>query len=76
MPSSHSLPQSAPMLEGVARRYAAVERAEAETLIDQQVAAAIREWRVADATFWQRVKFRSRMIRAATALRRDPQEGA
>jgi hypothetical protein len=52
-------------LEAAARRFAAMDRHEAELLIDGHVAAAIREWRVADATLWQRVKFRSRMIRTA-----------
>jgi hypothetical protein len=51
-----------------------MSRDEAELVIDAHVATAVREWRVADATFWQRVKFRSRMIRTATAHQR-PQPG-
>jgi len=57
-------------LEDAARRFAAMPQAEAETVIDLHVAEALRAWRVADATVWQRVKFRSRMIRTADAHRR------
>jgi len=56
-------------IEAMAQRFAAMERDEAELAIDTQVATAIREWRISDATFWQRIKFRSRMIRTATAHR-------
>ena len=63
LPPAHSA--TLPSLEALARRYAALPRVDAETLIDAQVSTAIREWRVTDATFWQRVKFRSRMIRTA-----------
>ncbi|MCU6454240.1 hypothetical protein LPN01_09130 [Sphingomonas sp. A2-49] len=51
-------------LEAAARRFAAMDRLEADAAIDAHVATAIREWRVADATLWQRVRFRSRMIRS------------
>lgn len=67
------MPAHAPALEGIARRYAAMPRTDAEALIDQQVALAVKEWRIADATFWQRVRFRSRMMR--TAIRSQPAGG-
>lgn len=68
MPAFPARPPSPPPgLEPVAQRFAAIEREEAEAAIDAQVATAIREWRLSDATFWQRVKFRSRMIRTARA---------
>lgn len=51
-------------LDAMCHRFAALPAGEAETLIDAYVVQAISEWRVTDATFWQRVKFRSRMIRA------------
>ena len=63
-------PTLPPGIEVAARRFAAKSRDEAELVIDAHVATAVREWRVADATFWQRVKFRSRMIRTATAHQR------
>ncbi len=63
------LPHLPQRLEVTARRFAAMPRQDAESAIDLQVAVAIREWRVSDATFWQRVKFRSRMIRTATSHR-------
>lgn len=62
-------PVQPPTLEATARRFAAMDRDEAETMIDAQATSAIREWRIADATYWQRVKFRSRMLRTATARR-------
>ena len=51
-------------LEPMAARFAAMPAGEAEGLIDAYVAQAVAQWRVADATFWQRVKFRARLIRA------------
>lgn len=51
-------------LAPMCRRFASMRAGEAEALIDAYVVQAISEWRVEDATFWQRVKFRSRMIRA------------
>lgn len=69
---AHRLPADAPplALEADAQRYALMERQEAERLIDAEVTVAIRAWRVADATFWQRVRYRSRMIRVTDAHRR------
>ena len=55
-------------LDPMGRRFAAMSAGEAETLIDTYVVQAISEWRVTDATFWQRVKFRSRMIRATARI--------
>lgn len=75
MPLSASCPPPrtamTPDLEAAAARYAALARGDAEALIDDLIAAAVREWRVADATFWQRVKFRSRMIRTVR-IHKDP----
>lgn len=65
--SSLPPPPQALDLEPLAQRFAAMEPDAAECAIDAQVAIAIREWRISDATFWQRIKFRSRMIRTATA---------
>ncbi len=61
-------------LERLARQFAALPRDDAEAAIDLQVGTAIRQWRVSDATFWQRVKFRSRMIRTVAERRHDPKE--
>jgi hypothetical protein len=73
MPASPAVPPAPPLdLEVIARRFAAMERDAAEIMIDAQVATAIREWRISDATFWQRIRFRSRMIRTATAHRQGP----
>lgn len=76
--SAHTLapPATAAGLEGAAKRFAIMPQAEAETVIDAHVADALRAWRIADATVWQRVKFRSRMIRTANAHRCNAQEGS
>jgi hypothetical protein len=52
-------------LDPMCQHFASLRAGEAEALIDAYVVQAIGEWRVTDATFWQRVKFRSRMLRAA-----------
>lgn len=60
-------PQIAPGMSGLvamSERFAAIPAGEAERLIEAYVVQAISQWRVADATFWQRVKFRARLIRA------------
>lgn len=56
-------------LDPMGRRFAQMSAGEAEILIDAYVVQAISEWRVTDATFWQRVKLRSRMIRATARSR-------
>lgn len=48
-------------LEELAASFALRDRQESEELIE-----SIRQWRLKDATFWQRVKFRARMLRAMT----------
>jgi hypothetical protein len=53
-------------LEVVSRAYARENEASSDALLDSLTDAAIRSLKLQDATFWQRVKFRSRMIRAAT----------
>lgn len=50
-------------LEEAAERYARLDPVEAEATIDAFVAGAIAAWRLEDATYWQRVKFRARLIR-------------
>ena len=40
------------------------DAATSEGLIETLATQAIRQWRLDDATFWQRVKFQARMIRA------------
>ncbi|WP_174286549.1 hypothetical protein [Sphingomonas bacterium] len=50
-------------LDDAAKRFADLDPVEAETTIDAFVAGAIAAWRLDDATYWQRVKFRARLIR-------------
>lgn len=51
-------------LVAMAERFAAMPADCAEGLIEAYAVAAVAQWRIADATFWQRVKFRSRLLRA------------
>lgn len=63
-------------LEDTAARFADLDPIEAEATIDAFVAGAIAAWRLEDATYWQRVKFRARMIRTMrrTAATAPPSE--
>ena len=65
-------PSSRERLEVVSRAYARETEASSDALLDSLTDAAIKELKLQDATFWQRVKFRSRMIRAAA---RGDQDG-
>jgi hypothetical protein len=51
-------------LEEISRDYAAVPAHISDAELDSLTDEAISQWRLQDGTFWQRVKFRSRMIRA------------
>ena len=52
-------------LEEVSRLYARESEAASDAQLDSLTDAAIKTLKLQEATFWQRVKFRSRMIRAA-----------
>jgi hypothetical protein len=52
-------------LEEISRLYALESEAVSDAQLDSLTDAAIKARKLQDATFWQRVKFRSRMIRAA-----------
>ena len=52
-------------LEEMSRLYARETEAVSDAQLDSLTDAAIKARKLQDATFWQRVKFRSRMIRAA-----------
>ncbi|MEO9132012.1 MAG: hypothetical protein ABI240_12480 [Sphingomonas sp.] len=52
-------------LEEVSRLYALETEAVSDAQLDSLTDEAIKTLKLQDATFWQRVKFRSRMIRAA-----------
>ena len=53
-----------PCVEELAREFAKQDAATSEALIETLAVQAIRQWRLDDATFWQRVKFQARKIRA------------
>ena len=58
-------------LDDAAERFADMEPFEAEATIDAFVAGAIAAWRLEDATYWQRVKFRARLIRTMRRTETD-----
>jgi hypothetical protein len=51
----------------LAREFAQQDAVTSEALIASLVTQAIQQWRLDDATFWQRVKFQARLIRATPA---------
>ena len=61
---SHTVLEQRERLEEIAVAYAAEPLVASEAELDLLTSEAIGEWRLQDATFWQRVKFRARMIRA------------
>ncbi|MEN2789093.1 hypothetical protein ABC974_05605 [Sphingomonas oligophenolica] len=63
-PSSHTMLEQRERLEEIAAAYAREPLVPSEEELDSLTSEAIGEWRLQDATFWQRVKFRARMIRA------------
>lgn len=52
-------------LDEYAAAFALRSVGETDALIEALSSEAIRQWRLADATFWQRVRFRARRLRAA-----------
>jgi len=69
-PSAHyRAAPSSRNLDEMAAHYAGISAVAAEAMIEAHVAIAITEWRVDDATFWQRVKYRARMLRATARTR-------
>jgi hypothetical protein len=48
----------------ISGEFAGEDAEASDAMLDQLTGDAIKEWRLQDATFWQRVKFRSRMLRA------------
>ena len=42
---------------------------EAEAIVDWLVTRAVRRWTLDEATFWQRVRYQARMLRARAGLR-------
>lgn len=51
-------------VEDLAIEFARQDAKTSEALIESLVTQAIRSWRLDDATFWQRVKYQARLIRA------------
>ncbi len=52
-----------------AKFFATQDQAAADAVIGALIAEAVADWLLDDATFWQRVRFRSRQLRARTRPR-------
>lgn len=50
-----------------AERLSRLPLAQAHAICDAEIARAVRDWRISDATEWQRVRFRVRWIHALRA---------
>lgn len=53
-----------PSVEALASVFADRDATSSEALIQAFVTQAIQKWKLDDATYWQRVKFQARLIRA------------
>lgn len=54
-------------LDEFAAAFALRSVGETEEMIEALSGEAIQQWRLADATFWQRVRFRARHLRAMSS---------
>lgn len=59
-------------VEELAIVFAHQDAATSEALIETLVTQAIQKWKLDDATYWQRVKFHARLIRATRAKAAQP----
>lgn len=53
-------------LDRTATWFAGQDMSYGDTLIEQLCAAAVSAWRLEEAAMWQRIRFRSRFMRAAS----------
>ena len=62
-------------LEAFAGDFARRSATEADAIVAMLCDEAIRQWRLTDATFWQRVKYRARHLRAVLPPSAGPDRG-
>jgi hypothetical protein len=67
MPRAYSAQEQHDRFDEICGEFAGEDEEESDALLDLLTGDAIKERRLQDATFWQRVKFRSRMLRASDA---------
>lgn len=60
-----------PTMEIVAATYAELSEQDGEQAIDSHALVALRQQRIDDVVFWQRVRFRSRVLRAIEQRKRE-----
>lgn len=64
VPGSDSVEGQRERFDEIAGEFARDHADVSDALLDLLTGDAIKQWRLQDATFWQRIKFRSRMLRA------------
>jgi len=66
-PRAYTMEEQRDRFDELSAELAAGDAEASDALLDLLTGDAIKERRLQDATFWQRVKFRSRMLRASDA---------
>ena len=66
-PRAYTTQEQRDRFDEISAEFAAEDPEASDALLDLLTGDAIKERRLQDATFWQRVKFRSRMLRASDA---------
>jgi hypothetical protein len=66
-PRTYTMEEQRDRFDEISGEFAAEDQEASDALLDLLTGDAIKERRLQDATFWQRVKFRSRMLRASDA---------
>jgi len=64
VPRNYTAQEQRDRFDEISGEFAAEDAEASDAMLDLLTGDAIKEWRMQDATFWQRVKFRSRMLRA------------
>ena len=73
IPRAYTAQEQRDRFDEISGEFAGGDAETSDAMLDQLTGDAIKERRMQDATFWQRVKFRSRMLRAVeSGAKRKP----
>lgn len=73
VPRTYTAQEQRDRFDEISGEFASGDAEMSDAMLDQLTGDAIKERRLQDATFWQRVKFRSRMLRAVeSGAQREP----
>lgn len=67
-------PGRGPVLDQLARQFATLPAAAADSILDAHIEEAVRQWRLDDATHWQKIKYKARWIRGLARRAQAEQE--